>query len=163
MTQLRNENMLSLTVSNFPFSVFTSLRMHEKLKIVHFLVEKSKISSCYCSDAKQSGFPWGLKMNWTSQKWKYAFSDNHGQNLVDKFTKLSEIQMDTSLSICHPLDLEIPHQNLVNISSIMNGESTSDHWHRFDVDNSTFIRLSIPMKFEVFHVFFRCRYDVEST
>ena len=67
----------------------------------------------------------------------------------------ARVAMDTSLSICFQFDIKIPRRKFVNISSIMKSESTLKGWHRFDVDNSTSIRLSKSMKYRwVLCVFF---------
>ena len=42
--------------------------------------------------------------------------------------------MDTYSSIRHRFDVEIPLGKLVEITSILKGESTWKLWHRFDVD-----------------------------
>ena len=60
------------------------------------------------------------------------------------------IPMDTSSSIRHRFDAEIPRGKFVEITSILKGESTWKLWHRFDVD-STFkideISMSSPRGF----------------
>ena len=75
--------------------------------------------------------------------------------------------MDTSSSIHHRFDVEIPRGKFVEITSILKGESTWKLWHRFDVEISTSIRLSKSTKYRcVFHVdfstLFRRRIDVTS-
>ena len=63
--------------------------------------------------------------------------------------------MDTSSSIRHRFDVEIPGGKFVEITSILKDESTWKLWHRFDVDISTWIRLSKSTKYcWVLHVDF---------
>ena len=65
------------------------------------------------------------------------------------------IPTGTSSSIRHRLDVEIPRGKFVEITSILKGESTWKLWHRFDVDISTWIRLSKSTKYRwVLHVDF---------
>ena len=59
--------------------------------------------------------------------------------------KLTAFPMDTSSSIRHRFDVKIPPGKFVKITSILKGESTWKLWHRFDVDISTWIRLSKSM------------------
>ena len=78
-----------------------------------------------------------------------------------------EIPMDTSSLIFHRFDIDIPHGKFVEISSILKGESTWKLWHWFDVETSTWIRLSKSTKYRwVLHVdfsmSFRCRFNVTS-
>ena len=73
--------------------------------------------------------------------------------------------MDTSSSIRHRFDVETSREKFVEISSILKGESTWKSLHPFDVEISTWIRLSKSKKYRwVFHVdlsmLFRCRIDV---
>ena len=73
--------------------------------------------------------------------------------------------MDKSSSIRHRFDFETPRGKFVEISLILKGESTRKSLHRFDVEISTWIRLSKSKKYRwVFHVdffmLFRCRIDV---
>ena len=74
--------------------------------------------------------------------WSYVLSKNY------RYTKTNP--MDTSSSICHRFDVEIPRGKFVEITSILKGESTWKLWHRFDVD-STFkideISMSSPRGF----------------
>ena len=75
--------------------------------------------------------------------------------------------MDTFSSIRHRFDVEIPRGEFVEIRSILKGESTWKWWHRFDVDISTWIRLSKSTKYRwVLHVdfsmSFRRQIDVTS-
>ena len=75
--------------------------------------------------------------------------------------------MDTSSSIRHRFDVEIPRRKFVEITSILKGESTWKLWHWFDVDISTWIRLSKSTKYRwVLHVdfsmSFRRQIDVTS-
>ena len=75
--------------------------------------------------------------------------------------------MDTSPSIGHRFDVKIPPGKFVEIKSILKGESTWKLWHRFDVDISTWIRLSKSTKYRwVLHVdfsmSFRRQIDVTS-
>ena len=63
--------------------------------------------------------------------------------------------MDTYSWIRHRFDIEIPRGKFVEITSILKGESTWKLWHRFDVDTSTWIRLSKSTKYWwVLHVYF---------
>ena len=63
--------------------------------------------------------------------------------------------MDTSLLIRHRFDVEIPHGKIVEITLILKGESTWRLWHRFDVDISTWNRLSKMTKYRwVLHMDF---------
>ena len=50
--------------------------------------------------------------------------------------------IETSSSIRHRFDIEIPRELFVEILSILKGESTWKLWHRLDVEMSTWIRLS---------------------
>ena len=75
--------------------------------------------------------------------------------------------MDTSSSIRHRLDIEIPRGKFVEIAMILKGESTLKLWHQFNVDISTWIRLSKSTKYWwVLHVdfsmSFRRQIDVTS-
>ena len=75
--------------------------------------------------------------------------------------------MDTSLSICHRFDVEIPRGKFVEISSIFKVESTWKLWHRFDMEISKWIRLPKSTKDRwVLHVdfsmSFRCQIDKTS-
>ena len=75
--------------------------------------------------------------------------------------------VETSWLIRHRLDVEIPLGKFAEITSVLKGESTWKLWHRFDVENSTWIRLSKSTKYWwVFHVdfsmLFRRRIDVTS-
>ena len=75
--------------------------------------------------------------------------------------------VDTMREIYHRFNVKIPHGKFVEISSILKGESTWKLWHRFDVESSTWTRLSKWTKYwRVFHVdfsmSFRCRIDVTS-
>ena len=63
--------------------------------------------------------------------------------------------MDTSSSIRHRFNVEVPRGKFVEITSILKGESTSKLSHRFDVEISTWIRLSKSTKNRrVFHLYF---------
>ena len=63
--------------------------------------------------------------------------------------------MDTSSSIRHRFDAEIPRGKFVEISSIFKGESTWKLCHWFDVEILTWIRLLKSTKYRrVFHVDF---------
>ena len=63
--------------------------------------------------------------------------------------------MDTSSSIRHRFEVEIPRGKFIEITSILKGESTWKLWHRLDVEISTWIRLSKSTKYQwVFHVDF---------
>ena len=63
--------------------------------------------------------------------------------------------MNTCSSIRHWFDVEISPEKFVEITSILKGKSTWKLWHRFDVDISTWIRLSKSTKYRwVFHVHF---------
>ena len=55
--------------------------------------------------------------------------------------------MDTDSSIRHLFNVEIPRGKFVQISSILKRESTWKLWHRFDVEISTWIRLSKSTKY----------------
>ena len=55
--------------------------------------------------------------------------------------------MDTSSSIRHLFEIEIPRGKFVEISSILKGESVWKLWHRFNVKISTWIRLSKSTKY----------------
>ena len=73
--------------------------------------------------------------------------------------------MDTSSSIRHRFNAETPRGKLVEVSSILKGESMWKLWHRFEVEISTWIWFSKPTKYRwVFHVnfsmLFRSRIDV---
>ena len=57
------------------------------------------------------------------------------------------LPMDTSSSSRHPFNVEIPRGKFMQIISILKGESTWKLWHRFDVDISTWIRLSKSTKY----------------
>ena len=75
--------------------------------------------------------------------------------------------MDTSSTICHRLDIEIPRRMFVDISSIMKDESTCKGWQQFDLDNWTSIWLSKTIKccsilYVVFSMSFFCWIDVTS-
>ena len=83
------------------------------------------------------------------------------------FTMVIQYPMDSSSSIRHRFDVEIPRGKFVEITSILKGESTWKLWHRFDVDISTWIRLSKSTKYRwVLHVdfsmSFRRQIDVTS-
>ena len=52
--------------------------------------------------------------------------------------------MDTSSSICHRFDVDIPRGKL---HRFLKGESTWKLWHRFDVEISAWIRLSRSAKY----------------
>ena len=73
------------------------------------------------------------------------------------------------LSICdckilRRFDVEIPRGKFAEITSILKGESTWKLWHQFDVDISTWIRLSKSTKYRwVLHAHFLCRFNVKST
>ena len=59
---------------------------------------------------------------------------------------------DTPSSIHHRFDVEIPRGKFVEISSILKDESTWKLLHRFNVEISTWIRLSKSTKYRwVFH------------
>ena len=61
--------------------------------------------------------------------------------------------MDTSSSIRHGLNVEIPREKFVEISSVLKGKSTWKLWHWFTVEISTWIRLSKSTKYRwVLHV-----------
>ena len=63
--------------------------------------------------------------------------------------------MDISSSICHRFDVEIPRGKFIETTSILKGESTWKLWHRFDMEISTWIRLSKSTKYRwVLHVDF---------
>ena len=63
--------------------------------------------------------------------------------------------LDTSLSIRHRFDVEIPRGKFMEITSILKGESTWKLWHRFDVDISMWTSLSKSTKYRwVLHVDF---------
>ena len=83
---------------------------------------------------------------------------NHGfQNLHRMTLSIlpSNFPMDTSSSIRHRFHIEIPRGKFVDISSILKGKSTWKLWHRFNMENSTWIRLSKSIKYWwVFHVDF---------
>ena len=49
------------------------------------------------------------------------------------FKKNISVPMDTSSSIRHRFDVEIPRGKFVESTSILKGESTWKLWHRFDV------------------------------
>ena len=73
--------------------------------------------------------------------------------------------VDTMREIYHRFNVKIPHGKFVEISSILKGESTWKLWHRFDMEVSTWTRLSKSAKYRwVFHVdfsmSFRCQIDV---
>ena len=55
--------------------------------------------------------------------------------------------MDTSSSIRHRFEVEIPRGKFVEITSFLKDESTRKLWHRFDVDISKWIRLSKSTKY----------------
>ena len=78
-------------------------------------------------------------------------------NMVDVFANLQmdfifliqnysmkEKSMDTSSSICHRFDVDIPRGKL---HRLLKGESTWKLWHRFDVEISAWIRLSRSAKY----------------
>ena len=68
------------------------------------------------------------------------------------------IPMDTSSSIRHQFDVEIPRGKFVEITSILKGETTWKLWHQFDEDISTWIWLWRSPKYQwILHV------DVVST
>ena len=72
--------------------------------------------------------------------------------------------MDTSSSIRHRFDVEIPHGKFVEITSILKGESTWKLWHRFDMDISTWIRLSKSTNIDEFSTWILLYpFDVKST
>ena len=56
---------------------------------------------------------------------------------------MKEKSMDTSSSICHRFDVDIPRGKL---HRFLKGESTWKLWHRFDVEISAWIRLSRSAK-----------------
>ena len=67
----------------------------------------------------------------------------------------------------HRFDVQILRGKFVKITSILRDESTWKLWHRFELEISTWIRLSKPTKYRwVLHVDFskllRCRIDVTS-
>ena len=73
--------------------------------------------------------------------------------------------MDTSSSIWHLFNVEIPLGKFVEILSILIGESTWKLWHRFDVQISTWIQPSISTKYRWiflldFSMSFRHRIDI---
>ena len=55
------------------------------------------------------------------------------------------IPMDTSLSIRHRFNVNIPRGKFVVISLILIGESTWNLWHRFDVEILTWIRRPLKL------------------
>ena len=57
---------------------------------------------------------------------------------------MKEKSMDTSSSICHRFDVDIPRGKL---HRLLKGESTWKLWHRFDVEISAWIRLSRSAKY----------------
>ena len=66
------------------------------------------------------------------------------------FSGKNEVKMnpaDTSSSIPHRFDIEIPHQHSVDTLSIMKCVTTSKEWHWFNLYNSTSIWLSKSMKY----------------
>ena len=73
--------------------------------------------------------------------------------------------MDTSSSILHCYDVEVPRRKFVKITWILKGESTWKLWHRFDVEISTWIWLSKSTKYRWvlyvdFSTLFRRRIDI---
>ena len=109
----------------------------------------------------QSGFESGKAVDFTSENVLY-FSF-----WVSFLYTFNPFPMDTSSLIRHRFDVEIPRGKFVEITSILKGESTWKLWHRFDVEISTWIRLSKSKKYGwVFHVdfstLFRRRIDVTS-
>ena len=77
------------------------------------------------------------------------------------------IPMNTSSWICHEFDVEIPRGRLEEITLILKGKWMWKLWHRFDVDISTWIRLSKSTKYRwVLHVnfsmLFRRQIDITS-
>ena len=104
-----------------------------------------------------------------------AFYDFHNSNSCSQKVQMYFLllhqnglhPMDTSLLIRHRFDVEIPRGKFAEITSILKGESTWKLWHRFDVDISTWIRLSKSTKYRwVLHVdfsmSFRRQIDVTS-
>ena len=72
--------------------------------------------------------------------------------------------MDISSLIRHQFDVEISRGELVEILSILKGESTWELWHQFDVETSMWIQNSKSTKYQsVLHVDFLYGFDVEST
>ena len=75
--------------------------------------------------------------------------------------------MDTFSSIHCRFDVEIPRGKFVEITAILKDESTWKLWHQFDVEISTWIRLSKSTKYRWvlnvdFSTLFRRRIDVTS-
>ena len=76
-----------------------------------------------------------------------------------------ENPMDTSLLICHWFDVKISRGKFLDISSILKDESMRKLCHQFDVEISTWIRLSKLTKYRWvlyvdFSISFRRRIDV---
>ena len=89
------------------------------------------------------------------------------RTLLSRLCNLESFPMDTSLSMRHRFDIEIQRGKFVEITLILKGESTWKLWHRFEVDISTWIRLSKSTKYRwVLHVdfsmSFRRQIDVTS-
>ena len=89
------------------------------------------------------------------------------KGVLTNFAKFTRNPMDTPSSIRHRFDVEIPRGKFLEVTSILKGESTWKIWHRFDVDISTWIRLSKSTKYRwVLHVdffmLFRRQIDVTS-
>ena len=87
--------------------------------------------------------------------WKRSEAANQSfLQWIEWNTSLS-LPMDTPSSIRHRFDVEIPRGKFVKFTLILEGESTWRLWHRFDVEISTWIRLSKSTKYRwVLHVDF---------
>ena len=84
-----------------------------------------------------------------------------------KLFTINGYPMDTSSSIRHRLDVEIPREKFPEITSALKGESTWKLWHRFNAHISTWIRLSKSTKYRWvlhmdFSMSFRRQIDVTS-
>ena len=70
---------------------------------------------------------------WNNSRIVHTF---HTYVMMHKSHFCNTLPMDTSSSICHRFDFEIPRGKFVEITSILKGESTWKLWHRFGVASS---------------------------
>ena len=95
------------------------------------------------------------RLDITVDSWSWILSETYVVLLIQQMVRsvkvttqvTIEFPMDTSSSIRHRFDVEIPRGKFVEITSILKSESTWNLWHRFNVDISTWIRLSKSTKY----------------
>ena len=75
------------------------------------------------------------------------FSEGRKRVSWEQMGLILDNSINTFSSIDNRFDMEIPHQNFADISSIMKGKSTLKGLYRFNVDNSASIQLSKLMKY----------------